>query len=54
MLGVIPINKKQKEVELAKLTDEEKELNHLKAIYGKASEWCCIIIVDKGSSKLVA
>lgn len=32
------MNKKQKEVELAKLADEEKELNHLKAIYGKASE----------------
>lgn len=32
------MNKKQTEVELAKLTDEEKELNHLKAIYGKASE----------------
>lgn len=32
------MNKKQTEVELAKLTDEEKELNRLKAIYGKASE----------------
>lgn len=32
------MNKKQKEVELAKLTDEEKELNHLKAIYNKASD----------------
>lgn len=32
------MNKKQKEVELAKLTDEEKELKHLKAIYNKAAD----------------
>lgn len=32
------MNKRQKEVEKAKLTAEEKELNHLKAIYKKAAE----------------
>ncbi|HBI2170513.1 TPA: hypothetical protein KZI03_000584 [Listeria monocytogenes] len=32
------MNKKQKEVELAKLQAEEKELKHLKAIYNKASD----------------
>lgn len=32
------MNKKQLEVEKAKLTAEEKELNHLKAIYKKAAE----------------
>ena len=32
------MNKKQKEVELAKLTDEENELKHLKAIYNKAAD----------------
>ena len=32
------MNKRQKEVEKAKLTAEQKELNHLKAIYGKASD----------------
>lgn len=32
------MNKKQKEVELAKLKAEEKELKHLKAIYNKASD----------------
>lgn len=32
------MNKKQKEVELAKLTDEAKELKHLKAIYNKAAD----------------
>ena len=32
------MNKKQKEVELAKLKEEEKELKHLKAIYNKASD----------------
>lgn len=32
------MNKKQKEVELAKLKDEEKELKQLKAIYNKAAE----------------
>lgn len=32
------MNKRQKEVELAKLADEEKELNQLKAIYSKASD----------------
>ena len=32
------MNKRQKEVEKAKLTAEEKELNHLKGIYKKAAE----------------
>ena len=32
------MNKKQKEVELAKLKEEEKELKHLKAIYNKAAD----------------
>lgn len=32
------MNKKQKEVELAKLKDEAKELKHLKAIYNKAAD----------------
>lgn len=32
------MNKRQKEVEAAKLSAEEKELKHLKAIYNKASE----------------
>lgn len=32
------MNKKQKEVELAKLQAEEKELKHLKAIYNKAAD----------------
>ena len=32
------MNKKQKEVELAKLKAEEKELKHLKAIYNKAAD----------------
>ena len=32
------MNKRQKEVEAAKLSEEEKELKHLKAIYNKASE----------------
>ena len=43
MLFVCPkggdiINKREKEVELAKLKEEEKELKHLKAIYNKASD----------------
>lgn len=43
MLFVCPkggdiINKREKEVELAKLKEEEKELKHLKAIYNKAAD----------------
>ena len=38
MLGVIPINKRQLEVEKAKLAAEEKQLKHMKAIYKKAAD----------------